>query len=226
MTNPELENEFDILYNNITSNQAPGLDSYEKSVFLTLAEEKLSLSLYNGKNEYLDSFEKTEELRRYLGTLVRTETLTPEENVGDLVLGDNSTVFTLPDKLWFITYEQARYDTNADTCISGKVARVVPITQDNIHRALKNPFRGPTSKKVLRLDIGDNQVELISQYKIAEYTVRYLEYISPIILTDLTSDGLSINGESTETECQFPEGLHRTILELAVNLAAATFKQS
>ena len=33
MTNPELENEFDILYNNITSNQAPGLDAYEKSVF-------------------------------------------------------------------------------------------------------------------------------------------------------------------------------------------------
>jgi hypothetical protein len=37
MTNPEFSDEFDIYYNNITSNQAPGLNEYEKSVFLTEA---------------------------------------------------------------------------------------------------------------------------------------------------------------------------------------------
>jgi predicted metal-dependent hydrolase len=41
MTNPELSNEFDVLYNNITSNQAPGLSELEKSVFLTQAQEVL-----------------------------------------------------------------------------------------------------------------------------------------------------------------------------------------
>jgi len=225
MTNPELANEFDILYNNILSNQAPGLDLYEKSVYCTLAEEKLALSFYNGRNDFLGSFEKTEELRRYLGTLVRTETLTPNDNVEGLVIGESSAVFTLPDKLWFITYEQATYDNNVDACASGKTVEVVPVTQDNVHRVLKNPFKGPNSKRVLRLDIEDNQVELISKYKVAKYTVRYLEYISPIILTDL-DEGLSINGESRETECKFPEGLHRTILELAVNLAVATYKQA
>lgn len=35
MTLEEFSNEFDILYNNITSNQAPPLDEYEKSVLLT-----------------------------------------------------------------------------------------------------------------------------------------------------------------------------------------------
>ena len=35
MTNQEFSNEFDILYNNVVGNQAPGLDTYEKSVFLT-----------------------------------------------------------------------------------------------------------------------------------------------------------------------------------------------
>ncbi len=35
--NNEFSSEFDVLYNNITSNQAPGLDDYEKSVFLTKA---------------------------------------------------------------------------------------------------------------------------------------------------------------------------------------------
>jgi hypothetical protein len=37
MTTTEFSNEFDILYNSITSNMAPGLDEYEKSVFLTRA---------------------------------------------------------------------------------------------------------------------------------------------------------------------------------------------
>lgn len=31
----EFLNEFDVLYNNIMSNSAPGLNSYEISVFLT-----------------------------------------------------------------------------------------------------------------------------------------------------------------------------------------------
>lgn len=35
--NEEFSNEFDVLYNNISSNQAPGLDQYEKSVFFTRA---------------------------------------------------------------------------------------------------------------------------------------------------------------------------------------------
>lgn len=33
--NQEFSDEFDVLYNNISSNQAPGLDEYEKSLFLT-----------------------------------------------------------------------------------------------------------------------------------------------------------------------------------------------
>ena len=34
MTPIEFSTEFDVLYNNITSNQAPGLNEYEKSIFL------------------------------------------------------------------------------------------------------------------------------------------------------------------------------------------------
>ena len=221
MSNQEFNNEFDILYNNIASNQAPGLDLYEKSVYLTLAEEQLALTYYNGKNSSLDSFEKTEELRRYLATLVRTEILSPEGT--SLILAQNSATFTLPSKLWFITYEKAKYANDEEGCAAGKEASVVPVTQDDLERTLENPFRGPNLRRVLRLDIEDNQVELLSKYRIANYTVRYLEYISPIVLTDL-DDGLTVNGESQETECKFPEGLHRTILELAVNLAAATYK--
>jgi len=37
MTIEEMSNEFDVLYNNVSSNQAPGLNEYEKSVLLTKA---------------------------------------------------------------------------------------------------------------------------------------------------------------------------------------------
>lgn len=41
MNNQEFSDQFDVLYNNITSNQAPGLNEYEKSVFLTKAEKEM-----------------------------------------------------------------------------------------------------------------------------------------------------------------------------------------
>ena len=53
MTIKEFSDEFDILYNNINSNQAPGLNDYEKSIFLTKAQEELILSYYsNIRNKF------------------------------------------------------------------------------------------------------------------------------------------------------------------------------
>ena len=41
MTTSEFSNEFDVLYNNIASNAAPGINEYEKSVFLTRAQSEI-----------------------------------------------------------------------------------------------------------------------------------------------------------------------------------------
>ena len=51
MTTEEFEREFDILYNNIMSNAAPSIDAYEKSVFLTKAQEEVVTALYAGSFE-------------------------------------------------------------------------------------------------------------------------------------------------------------------------------
>ena len=50
MTTAEFSNEFDVLYNNIMSNQAPGLNEYEKSVFLTKAQNELVKNYFNKKS--------------------------------------------------------------------------------------------------------------------------------------------------------------------------------
>jgi len=48
LTITEFSNEFDILYNNIASNQAPGIDEYEKSVFLTKAQRQIVKAYFEG----------------------------------------------------------------------------------------------------------------------------------------------------------------------------------
>ena len=75
MTLDELELEFDIQYNNITSNQAPGLTPLEKSIFLTQAQEAVVKAYYGETN----GFEKTEEIAEYLRTLVRQITFDTEQ---------------------------------------------------------------------------------------------------------------------------------------------------
>ena len=49
MTIDEFKREFDISYNNIMSNAAPGLNEYEKSVFLTKAQYEIVKSYFQVK---------------------------------------------------------------------------------------------------------------------------------------------------------------------------------
>ena len=212
MTNEEFSNEFDILINNI--NVGLEFDEYEKSVYLTKAQEQVVEGLYTGKITG-DSFEGTEQLRRYLADLVKTAILPC--NKAPKGLSNGSVFAVLPDDLWFITYESVAL--NGDTpCINGKEIQVVPVTQDEYHRIKGNPFRRQNSRRALRLDVGNSMVELISDEDIRSYLVRYMSRPEPIILLDLPEE-LSINNVNEKTECKLNPGLHRTILEVAVNMA-------
>lgn len=57
-----------------------------------------------------------------------------------------------------------------------------------------------------------------------KYYIRYIRIPKPIILTDLRSEGLSIRGYDTESECELPEMMHREILQRAVELAKASYE--
>lgn len=226
MTTEEFSNEFDVLLNSYSipteygkANNIVSLDinEYDKSVFLTQAQEAIIIELYNGKNIFRDSFEKTEEMRRYLSSLIMTYT-SSDKVTGILGVSKNSVFFNLPDDLWFITYESAVFDDPRLGCLNKEEAVIVPVSQDDYFRVSNNPFRGPGKKRALRLDIKDNVVEIVSEYNISKYLVRYLSRLSPIILAELP-DGLSIGGISTITECKLNSALHRIILERAVKYA-------
>lgn len=69
-----------------------------------------------------------------------------------------------------------------------------PVTHDHFDKIKENPFKGKNKDRVLKLSLSDNRVELISDYSIKEYTVRYLRQPRPIILEDLSQYDLTING--------------------------------
>lgn len=227
MTTEEFSNEFDILLDSYhfvgdfgkASNKIDiALDEYEKSMFLTKAQEELVLEVYTGKNIYSDSFERTEEARRYLNKLVKTIIISNKLS-GLLGLSDTSTFFQLPEDIWFITYESAVLKDERLGCLDGEEALVIPVTQDDYYKIVDNPFRGPSKSRALRLDIEDNIVEIVSDYNIDRYIVRYISKPKPIILSDL--DGLTINDIGVRTECELNSAFHRNILERAVRLAIA-----
>lgn len=227
MTVQEFSSGFDTLLNSYSTAQQFGeqtsgrevvLDEYEKSLFLTQAQLDIVISFYNGKNSTGESFESSEEFRRYLDALIKTKEYTEDDKLDIKGISSKSTLFTLPDDLAFITMEQIEYNDEKLDCPSNNIASVYPVTQDEYNRVKNNPFRGPTVYKALRLDYGTNIVEIISVYNIGVYTLKYLSKPEPIILEDLP-DGLTINGVSEVTECKLNEVLHDKILERAVQLA-------
>lgn len=194
-------------------------DEFEKSLFLTKAQEEYTLSLYTGKNPYGESFEQTEELRRYLAPLIKEAELSPITTTSGKPLGidSKSKFFTLPSDLWFITYESVRLEEGK--CEGHTSQDVYPVTQDEYHKIKKNPFRGANYRRALRLDLSDNNVEIVSKYEVARYYLRYLRKLKPVVLINLTSENQDIEGVSTISECELPEALHQKILELAVRMA-------
>ena len=213
MTNKEFDTQFDIFYNNIASNAAPSVSSYEKSVFLTQAQRDIIIGLYNGREIPGISFESTEEARKYLSNLVK---------VHEVDIDNINTLIELPNKLWFITLEESIFNDDSYECLKGNIMEVVPARQDNLYSLLDNPFKGPSERRVLRVDI-NGKIKLYSKYKISKYIVTYVEQPSPIILENLSDYDLSIEGISTESESNINPILHRAVLERAVALAKAAY---
>lgn len=228
MTNSEFSNTFTTLLNSYGSTGVFGdeasraqivLDEYEKSVFLTMAQDEMVLNLYTGKNIYGEAFENTEEMRRYLDVLVKTALCSV--TTGPDPVSPTSVFYSLPEDLSFIVYEQVTLSDGSLGCYDGNIANVYPVTHDEYNKIRRNPFRGATKYKVLRLDCGERRVELVSKYSFTDYMIRYISQPDPIILEDL-GDNVTIKGLSTASECMLDPVLHDAILKRAVQLCLAS----
>ncbi len=222
MTLPEIKHEFDILYNNIAAGAAPPLNAYEISVLLTKACEEIVINYYNGANQRFSSFESTEEIRRYLDSLIRESQLTLSSEESDN--GFYKYNYIKPNDLLFVVREYAKSSGNG--CMNGKNLMINPISHEDTNRILEDPFKGPNERKAIRLDLADDQTvyfTVYSKYPIGIYKVVYLQRPKPIILEDLF-DGFSINGETDASEnLNIPEILTRKVINRAVELAKVAY---
>lgn len=243
MTNPEFSDAFTTLVNSYANktefgnqNSARNLtfNEYEKSLFLTEAQNDTVIGLYSGRNNFGQAFETVEEMRRYLESLVRSKILTeatvdfidtsnPQRLLKEPASGEmqKEYFYKQPDDLLFIVYEQVKTASLPKSCWSDTYIKVYPVRHDEYNVIKENPFRGTSRFKALRLDAGNGYIEIISKFGVSQYLVRYLSKPTPIVLEDLP-DELSIDGVSTETSCSLKESLHQMILEKAVMLALRT----
>ena len=201
-------------------------DEFEKSVFLTEAQEELVSDLYNG--HIYDGFESTEQVRKYLDSLIKPASidLTEEAAAGYTT---KKGLYSYPvdfktieetQRLMYITYESVDIDDESLECGNGNTVRVEPVRHDELAKIAQNPFRGPNTSRVLRVDVGYKKLELVSAFKLHLYHILFLEKPTPIILENL--EGLTIDGYSEAMTSQLDDSLHRMILQLAVKKAVAS----
>lgn len=229
MTTQEFSSEFDILYNNIMSNAAPGLDEYEKSVFLTKAQEEILKNYFNPKgNKYQEGFDDNEKRQIDFSSLVTAITIPSYSDSQYIKIDDRSLLFLMPNDMLFALNEVCEITENN----INRLVNVVPISFIEYSRLISKPYKRPLKNQCWRLISSSSKknrvFELILPFGSivpGSYRIRYVSRPAPIILVDLSTEypGLSINGITSVTECELDPSIHYEILQRAVELAKSTY---
>lgn len=229
MAIPEFSNEFDILYNNVMSNQAPGLNEYEKSVFLTKAQDEIIKAYFNPKgNKYQEGFDGN--VKRQIDFSMITVSSSSNWGVsGESVLGYFTYDFVFPSDALMILNESIRVTRNGNSII----LTVIPLSYNELTRVMSKAYKYPIKWQAWRLIESEGSTNANSHLivgpndKVLErgepYHIRYVKRPSPIILEDLSTSGLSIGGQTAANDCELDPEIHHEILQRAVELAKAAY---
>lgn len=222
MSAEEMDNMFDVLYNNITSNQAPGLNAYEKSVFLTKAQDEIIKNYFNPKskgNNTQDGFDGSAKRQVDFSTLIQTWSKEGDFDQFCFDPRDNTMSVSLPTSMMFAINEMVEVRRNNKPVI----LQVVPIKFDEYSRLMCKPYKRPLKYQAWRLTNNDiaNKADIIigPSDTLSKYTIRYVKRPTPIVVADL--DGLTIDGDDTgkKMDCILDSILHEEIVQRAVELA-------
>lgn len=211
-----MKQEFLILYDKITNFDAPGYEDVEISVFLTKAQERVVLShIRSLGNKYQEGFEESEIRRKELNELVRGVTITTPSATQTNSL-PNGVFYDLPDDFLFAISEEIT-TASTDSCKNGVRLMVKPTTHDELVINTRNPFKKPSILRYAwRVDYSDGKHELITDasFSVAEYHLRYLKTLRPIVIGANTVDGAA-----GPLDCELNNILHKRIIDEAVKIA-------
>lgn len=165
MTTQEFSNEFDVLYNNIMSNQAPGLDEYEKSIFLTKAQEELVRDYFNSRNvKNAQGFDDNQKRQYDFSTLLSSITLpdfidtyralvTHGSVIYNTIFDSRAKIYIAPSDLFLVINESI--EDSAKRRYS-----VLPISYDEYNRLMLKPYGFPLKRQAWRI-ISDRTSSLV-----------------------------------------------------------------
>ena len=233
--NEQFSNEFDVLYNSITSNQAPGLDEYEKSIFLNRAQDEIVKSYFNPKtNKVQEGFDGTERRQIDFSMITKSRIY---QNFDTSLFDSREQVksVTIEDDILMLINEYLEVNRplimrpGAPTPVRSEQVRltVLPITYVEYSRLMSKPYKWPLKNQAWRL-IGNRgerkNVELIAGPfdTITKYAIRYVKRPRAIRLADFGN--MTIDGESTPQCCELDPILFPEIIQRACELASAVYK--
>ena len=155
MTTTEFSNQFDLLYNNISSNQAPGLNEYEKSVFLTKAQDEIVKNYFQAEsngNTTKKGFDDSAIRQMDLSDLIMSKTLTEENEEPDVdpralvykISKDDRVYIIINESLYLMVNQEGKLKVNG-------IRQVVPIKYTEYMRLMSKPFKEPLKNMAWRI---------------------------------------------------------------------------
>ena len=231
MTNKELSLQFDLLYNNLPGGSAPGINEYEKSVLLTVAQDQLIKNYFNPLgNKYKEGHSDSEKRTIDFSTL----TISSPPILGEVALNTmyrNTITYKRPENILIPRAFVLRNDIEE--------LQVIPVTETEITRLFSKPYKEPYKGQAYKLEdsTSDNLYHIIvGKNHVSEDFKLYMRYVkkpAPIILVDLEEferdmglpeNSLSIGGLRTVSECELDPSIHDEIIDRAINLAKVHYE--
>lgn len=167
MTTTEFSDQFDVLYNNITSNQAPGLNEYEKSVFLTKAQEEIIKNYFSPKgNPKQDGFDDSPKRQADFSSIIENLSLQPVNATSRF--DQRSLAYIMPSDLFISLNEQLMVGKTPIT--------VVPISYQEYDRLMSKPYKYPPKYQAWRLITKNAAVNSTPSTSEGNYTLEGTSY--------------------------------------------------
>lgn len=165
MLGSEFSDQFDVQYNNITSNQAPGLDEYEKSVFLTKAQSELIKNYFlpqsNPKQAGFDGNQKRQmdfSLLMRSASCAKATVSSGDTDVATLFkfkFDPRSVLYIMPEDLFIPINESIqlveRGQSASDPFILKYQRQVIPLSYETYTNLMSKPYKEPLKNQAWRL---------------------------------------------------------------------------
>ena len=205
MTGTEFKEYFNLLYNNINNNSAPGLTDSEINMFLTKGQNELVKQHVLGPaTTYQLGINQTSKRDVELDSLIKTIDYTATEE--DTNVHINGTI-------WSISY-----NTDEPLVILSDIANstltVIELSYAQFNKFMAGAYKYPKKSQCWKIR-HDEKFEIIAPNEVTINNIKQVYVKTPA--------SININATGNDIVCELPEVLHDEIVQRAVELAKAAY---